>query len=592
MSNQNRVDWGNGFSTNESGDLIYVDQESKSDIVVVKKGFVTPEAMSHVEGSKEWSVHYSHTDLDGKVHQTSHSLSDLHLNPKLVVSKFLLDGLGLMAGMVKLLILFLLSHLPEQRFLRVRQSGWLENSWVYIQPNWTAGDAGEHVHLELENNCPTISSMCIAGTLTEWQSNVASPLRGNPVAMFCVADAFLGPLQKPLGIEPGGVNLVGPSSVGKSSVLGCSASVYGKGSSSASDHGRSYVQTWNQSSNGLEGIAAAHTDALVAIDEIGLYAGNDLGADLYSLSGGRGKGVMNSQRELMGVKMWCCNILSTGEMGVIETIERRGGKAKAGMLVRMIDVPVTNAFPNPPDGKSSGELSNLLKTNCGEYYGIAGYTFVKFLVDQLQDDPDAVIAALRATLDQFTSEMTPADASPIQQRAVRRFAAIRVAGHAAIEAGVLPYTTDEVDSCVAEVISTWLRYKPTVTDVQRSLAVLQDFLIRNATSFPGFIDLHACNPKGFRDSSRGLMAFTDNQFATATGSTNVVEVAKELRRLGFLFCNERGRLKAKQKISGDTETRFYIVKRAFLEADFQRTDVDAEVVLGNAEDGTSSNDII
>ena len=573
-------DLGGGYSTNDAGDLITLDKDG-SEVCVVAGGHVTPEAMSHLEGSVEWSVHHSHKDFDGKSHKTTHSVADLHTSSKLVVRKFLSHGLKLMPGMTKLFIFFLLSHLPAKRFLRVLRSGWLENSWVYVQPSWIAGDAGEPVHLELEKNCPTINSMTSAGTLREWQVNVAALLRDNPLAMFCVVFAFLGPLLKILGIESGGVHLVGGSSVGKTTGLQCASSTYGRGSSPASDSGNSYVQTWNQTSNALEGLAAGHTDALTALDEVGLSPSNDLGSDLYLLAGGRGKGAMNSHRRLVIISTWRGSILSTGEVGMLEAIEKKGGRAKAGMLVRLIDIPVTNMFPNPPDDMTSGEFSNLVKSNCSTYFGTAGRVFVKFLVKQLQDDPDAVITDLRGTLDQFTREMIPADASPIQERAVRRFAAIRVAGHAAVEAGVLPYTIDEVDACVAEVMATWLTFMPSVTDVQRSLVILQDFLVRNGSSLPTFQDQQISSPKGFKDTSRGLFAFTDTQFTTATRAGNIVDVAKELRRLGFLFCNETARLKAKLKISSGAETRFYAVKKGFLAVDLQRNDADDSVILGS-----------
>lgn len=580
-----RFELGNGYFTNDAGDLITKDKNDY-EVLVVKGGAVTCVALSHQEGSVDWSIHCTHKDIDGVVHKTTHSLADLHTSARNVIRTFLSCGMQLMPGGAKFFIDFLITHLSTQRFLFVLHSGWLENSWIYVQPNWIAGEAGEPVHLELEKNCPTINSMTASGTLQEWQANVAELLRGNQLAMFCVIFAFLGPLLKLLGLEGGGVNLVGGSSIGKTTGLQCASSVYGRGSSPAADSGNSYVQTWNQTSNALEGIAAGHTDALTALDEVGLYAGGDLGSDLYLLAGGRGKVAMDSHRRLKNVSTWRGNILSTGEVGMLEAIERKGGRAKAGMLVRLIDIPVTNMFPNPPDGMTSGELSNHVKSNCATYFGTAGRAFVEFLVDELKNDSAAVVTELRTYLDQFTREMIPADATPLQERAIRRFAAIKVAGYVAVNAGVLPYTAEEIDACVTEVMDTWLTYRPSVTDVQRSLTILHDFLVRNATSLPGFKDAHAANPKAFRDTTRGLIAFTDAQFSAATGGDNIVEVAKELRRHGYLFCNETGRLKAKLKISGDTETRFYAVQRNFLEADLHRTDADDGVVVvaGNASD--------
>jgi len=276
---------------------------------------------------------------------------------------------------------------------------------------------------------------------------------------------------------------------------------------------------------------------------------------------------------------------------MLEAIERKGGRAKAGMLVRLIDLPATNLLPTPPAGMAPSEFSNHIKSLCGTYYGTAGRAFVEFMVDQLRDDAESVIDHLRATVDQFTRELTPPVTTPLQERAIRRFAAIRVAGHAAVEAGVLPYTTEEVDACVTEVLESWLSYRPSVTDVQRSLVHLQDFIVRNGASLPTFNEPHAANPKGFRDSSRGIFAFTDAQFAAATASGNIVEVAKELRRQKFLFCNETGRLKAKLKISSGAESRFYGIHRAFITADLHKNDSDDSVTIGSESVDQEGNEI-
>ncbi|GAM11314.1 hypothetical protein OR1_03627 [Geobacter sp. OR-1] len=575
-----------GFFAYDDGDLTTLDK-SGGEIIVVEGGYVQAEAMSHLEGSVEWSVHHSHKDFDGKKHSTTHTVADMHTSPKQVIRKFLAHGLRLLPNTSKIFMFFLLSNLPSKRFLRVLRTGWLENSWIYIQPHWQAGDSGEPIHLEIQGTSPTIASMTSSGRLKEWQCNVAEPLRGNALAMFCLIFSFLGPLLKVLGMDGGGVNLMGGSSVGKTTGLQIAASTYGCGCSPASDSGKSYLQQWNLTSNAIEGIAAAHTDALTALDEVGLYAGNDLGSDLYLLAGGRGKGAMDSQRRLKNVSSWRGNIISSGEMGMVEAIERKGGRAKAGMLVRLIDIPITNMFPNPPKGMTSGEFSGLIKSRCATYYGTAGRAFLNFLVAQLQDDPEEVIADLRAAHEEFTREMIPATATPLQERAIRRFAAVRIAGHAAVEAKVLPYTIDEIDECVAEVVDTWLTYRPTVTDVQRSLVQLQDFLVRTGASLPTFSETQAANPKGFRDSSRQIFAFTDSQLAAACTSSNIIEVAKELRRQKFLFCNEGGRLKAKLRISSGQETRFYCITKSFLTADLQKNDADASVTL---ESGSHCDD--
>jgi hypothetical protein len=336
---------------------------------------------------------------------------------------------------------------------------------------------------------------------------------------------------------------------------------------------------WNLTSNALEGVAAAHTDALIALDECGLYAGSDLGADLYLLASGRGKGAMDSHRRLKNVSTWRNSIISSGEMPMLEAIERKGGRAKSGMLIRLLDIPTgENIFPCPPEGMTSSEFSNYLKGACSKYFGTPARAFIKFLVESLNDDEAYVINNFRETFDLFAKEMTPENVTPLQERGIRRFAAVRLAGHAAIEAGVLPYTTEEVDASISEVMEVWLKYRPTVTDVQRSILMLQDLLVRSGSSLPTFQDAHVYNPKGFRDCIKGIYAFTDAQFSAATGAMSVEDVAKGLRSMGFLYCNEAGRLKSKLRIASGSESRFYAVRKSLLSADLHRSDIDASIV--------------
>src|SRR5690606_18906148 len=63
------------------------------------------------------------------------------------------------------------------------------------------------------------------------------------------------------GSETCGFHFVGDSSLGKSTLLKVAASVYG-----APAH---YPRTWRATDNALEATAAAHSDCLLLLDEVG-----------------------------------------------------------------------------------------------------------------------------------------------------------------------------------------------------------------------------------------------------------------------------------------------------------------------------------
>jgi putative DNA primase/helicase len=100
-----------------------------------------------------------------------------------------------------------------------------------------------------------------SGQLSDWRRKVAEPVCGNPLAMFALAVAFAGPLQKLMGVESGGFHLVGPSSIGKSTILIAAGSVWGGGGSSG------FCNTWLSTSNALDDIANVHSDCFLALDE-------------------------------------------------------------------------------------------------------------------------------------------------------------------------------------------------------------------------------------------------------------------------------------------------------------------------------------
>ena len=74
--------------------------------------------------------------------------------------------------------------------------------------------------------------------------------------------AFAGPLLHMLDHESGGFHLYGDSSGGKTTHLQVAASIYG---------GPRLVRSWRSTDNALESIAAAHSDGLLVLGEIGMF---------------------------------------------------------------------------------------------------------------------------------------------------------------------------------------------------------------------------------------------------------------------------------------------------------------------------------
>ena len=82
-------------------------------------------------------------------------------------------------------------------------------------------------------------------------------------------------------------------------------------------------------------------------------------------------------------------MLSTGEIPIeAELSEDRGRKARAGQLVRMLDIPADRGFGvfdhAGPDG-DAGKLAKAFKQAALSAYGVAGPEFVRRMIAERRD---------------------------------------------------------------------------------------------------------------------------------------------------------------------------------------------------------------
>jgi len=80
--------------------------------------------------------------------------------------------------------------------------------------------------------------------------------------------------------ESGGINLYGPSSRGKTTLVDVAGSVCG---------GPAYRETWRATGAGLEAIARAHNHALLVLDEQGMVLSSEAAEIAYLLASGLSK---------------------------------------------------------------------------------------------------------------------------------------------------------------------------------------------------------------------------------------------------------------------------------------------------------------
>lgn len=121
------------------------------------------------------------------------------------------------------LIDYLLNTEPHhnKRLRTTDKTGWHGTSLFVAQDN-VFGNAEEEYIYDGDYH-----PFAVSGTLEEWQEHIGKLCVGNPLLIFCVSMAFASPLLYLLDEENGGFNLMGESSIGKTTALKVAASVFG-----------------------------------------------------------------------------------------------------------------------------------------------------------------------------------------------------------------------------------------------------------------------------------------------------------------------------------------------------------------------------
>jgi putative DNA primase/helicase len=270
--------------------------------------------------------------------------------------------------------------------------------------------------------------------------------------MLAVATALAGTLLEPAGVESGGFHFVGQSSTGKTTALVAAGSVWGKGASSGG-----YVQSWRATSNGLEGLAALHSDAALCLDEIGQAPGRTVMEMAYMFSNGVGKTRASQDGSARRAKDWRGILLSTGEKSLSDKIIEEGGRVQAGQTVRLIDVPADagsglGIFEDLHGHADARVFADAIKQSAATHYGHAARGFIRSIIE----NREAAVSALNAFLTDGVSLLCHDGASGQVQRVAKRFLLCAVAGEMASEWGILPWAKGESLAAVKVCFAAWL----------------------------------------------------------------------------------------------------------------------------------------
>jgi uncharacterized protein (DUF927 family) len=292
----------------------------------------------------------------------------------------------------------------------------------------------------------------VRGTVDEWRENVGRYCCGNSRLIVPVSCSFAGPLLPLMGAsESGGIHLVGPTSIGKSTALLVGGSVLGGGARNG------FVRSWRATANGLEAIAELHNNLCLYLDELSQVDPREAAETAYLLGNGSGKTRMS--RSISARKMLSWNLLyvSAGEITLADHVQTAGKRIKGGAEIRLLNVDADagaglGLFENIHGAESADAFARQLKDAAQRFYGAPLRAYLNFITRNRH----AAEAAIRNFQADFLGRHVPAGASGEVFRAAQRFGLIAAAGELATEAGITGWNPGEATEAAARCLKSWI----------------------------------------------------------------------------------------------------------------------------------------
>lgn len=454
---------------------------------------------------------------------------------------------------------YLLEQQPRQTIATTSRPGWHE-SGLFVLPGRVIG--GDGVRYQASGRAPNL--FAASGSLEQWQSQVAARCLGNPVLTLAIGCALAGPLLSQVGVNGGGVHLVGDSSSGKSLAQLIGASVWGDPAV--------FAVSWDMTKGGLEIEAASRNDTLLSLDEIKRADPRRVQEMAYALANGQGKGTMTREREGRAKLHWRLLTLSSGERSLSEHAAIGGNPAHAGAELRMVDVNAGTRKHRAFDelhGMTGEVFHRTLTVAAGKNFGHLGVAFVERLV--AGRDRDELLEGFAKVRAQFKVENAQAG------RVADRFAVIALAGELAIAHSLLPWPvgTSLADSLM--LYREWLdRVGNGNAEDRQILAGITSFIERHGSS--RFSDVHAretdirvINRAGYWEiePQRQLYLFYKSGLLEAAAGFSLSRIVKALDAAGAIAKRDtdRQRNTKKYRLPGGGGTGLYVVDPECLEGE-------------------------
>lgn len=253
-------------------------------------------------------------------------------------------------------------------------------------------------------------------------------------------------------------------------------------------------------------------------------------------------------------------------------IEAPGRRARAGQLVRLLDVPADRCvgfgvFDNGGSNGDAGALAKSMKLAATSAYGMAGPAFVRRLI------ADGVTGEeVRKLISQFVNATIPRTADGQVERAAQRFGLIFAAGELATNFGIVPWPAGAARDAAAWALTQWieLRGGTEPAEARQAIETVRLFIEEHdGARFASAEDPDlrpVANRAGYRKGSgaeREWWILPEVFRTIVCAGHNAPFVARVLADAGMLRTQQAGKLQTTVRV-GNSTLRAYVVTAAIL----------------------------
>lgn len=335
----------------------------------------------------------------------------------------------------------------------VKKLGWHKNA--FILPDQTIGETVSPLLYDNENarDC----KLKAAGSISEWQREIASYCEGNPLLTLAVALAFTGPLVSLMGFsENVGFHFYGDSSLGKSTLMNVACSVYGKPSE--------FKGSWRTTDNALEDTAALHSDMLLALDELNEANPLTIEGIIYMVGNGKGKNRSGPDYAKKKTQRWNLAFLSNGEKTIDDYLGSIGKSVNGGVHMRFLSLPASQhedealkkrngIYTDTHNFINGAALSDHLNKACEKYHG---EPFLEFIKQLTSTDLGELIKVHHAEIATYRERVLGNDAGGQAVRAFQKFALVGLAGELASTFGITGWSEGHSIQSAISLFRMWV----------------------------------------------------------------------------------------------------------------------------------------